>query len=78
MKTIEKIIKFYDSKIRMKLIWLSLAASLLLASWKGIDYRLIVVILSCTIYIILELVEDRLNGRYRRIQKEFTSSKEKS
>lgn len=78
MKTIEKIIKFYDTKIRMKLVWLSLAISLLLASWKGIDYRLIIVILSCTVYIILELVEDRLNGRYRRIQKEFTSSKEKS
>jgi len=64
MKTIGKIIKFYDTKIRMKLVWLTLAISLLLASWKGIDYRLIIVILSCTIYIILELVENRPNGRY--------------
>ena len=78
MKTIDKIIKFYDTKIRMRLVWLTLAISLLLTSWKGIDYRLIIVILSCTVYIILELVENRFNGRYRRIQKEFTSSKEKS
>lgn len=54
MKTIEKIIKFYDIKIRMKLVWLVLMVSLLLTLWKGIDYRLIIVILISSIYIILE------------------------
>jgi hypothetical protein len=64
MKAIDTIIKFYDSKIRMKLVWLVLTMSLLLALWKGIDYRLITIILSCAIYIILELAENRSYGRY--------------
>lgn len=57
IKNIEKIIKFYDTKIRMKLVWLVLVISLLLTLWKGIDYRLIIVILISSIYIILELIE---------------------
>ena len=64
MKTIEKIIKFYDIKIRMKLVMFVLAISLLLTLWKGIDYRLIIVMVSCSIYIILELVENKSYGRY--------------
>lgn len=55
----DKIIKFYDTKIRMKLVWLTITISLLLTLWKGIDYRLIIVILSCGIYIILELAENK-------------------
>lgn len=62
-KTMDKIIRFYDTKIRMKSVWLSLTISLLLTLWKGIDYRLIIVILSCAIYIILELAENRSYGR---------------
>lgn len=54
MTTIEKFIKFYDTKIRMKLVWCTLAISLLLTLRKGIDYSLIIVILSCIFYIILE------------------------
>ena len=64
MKTIEKIIKFYDIKIRMKLVSFALTVSLLLALWKGIDYRLIIVMVSCSIYIILELAENKSYERY--------------
>lgn len=63
MKTLEKIIKFYDTKMRMKLVWLVLTISLLLTSWKGVDYPLIIVTLLCAIYIILELAENRSYGR---------------
>ena len=55
------IIKLYDNKIRMKLIWISLITSLLLTLWKGIDYRLIVIIISCLIYIYLESPNNRLS-----------------
>lgn len=45
-----KIIKFCDNKIRMKLVWLSLVMSLLLILWKGVDYRLaIIVSVSCAV-----------------------------
>lgn len=52
---IDKIVKFYDDKIRVKLVWLSLVMSLLLILWKGVDYRLIIIIIICIIYIISEI-----------------------
>jgi len=48
----DKIAEFYDTKIRINLVWPTLIISILLTLWKGIDYRLITVILSCIIYII--------------------------
>jgi len=48
----DKIAEFYDTKIRINLVWPTLIISMLLTLWKGIDYRLITVILSCIIYII--------------------------
>jgi hypothetical protein len=54
MTMIEKIIKFYDNKIRMKLVWFSLVMSLTLVLWKGVDDILIFIIISCIMYIILE------------------------
>ncbi len=59
MTITEKIIKFYDVKIRMKLIWLGLISSLILALWKGISYNLAIVILSCVIYILLEYSKNK-------------------
>lgn len=61
MTKIYKVIKFYDIRLRMKLIWFSLIISSLSILWKGTDYRLIIVLLSCIIYIILESIEN--NGR---------------
>ena len=59
MTTTEKIIKFYDVKIRMKLVWLILIISLVLALWKGIDFDLTVVFISCVVYILLEYIENK-------------------
>ena len=59
MTIIEKIFRFYDTKIRMKLIYLTLIIALLLTLWKGIDYYLIIVILSCIVYIFLEYTENK-------------------
>lgn len=60
MTITEKIIKYYDVKIRMKLVWLILIISLTLALWKGVDFDLTVVIISCVIYILLEHAENKL------------------
>jgi hypothetical protein len=59
MTIIEKIIRFYDTKIRMKSVWLTLTIALLLTLWKGIDYNVLIVILSCIIYILLEYTENK-------------------
>lgn len=54
MTTHGKIIKYYDKKIRMKLIWLILIISFILTLWKGISFNLAIVIMACIIYIFLE------------------------
>ncbi len=59
MTTIEKMVKFYNAKIRMKLIWLGLISSLILTLWKGINFYLVIVILSCIIYIHFEYTENK-------------------
>ena len=54
MTAIKNIIKFYDTKIRMKLIWVGLISSLILTAWKGISFNLAVVIIACIFYIFVE------------------------
>lgn len=40
--------------------------SLLMALWKGVDYRLAIVIISCIVYITLERSRHLNKNRYRK------------